>query len=191
MTEDVPAHTVYARPRRVLHWTIAVLVIAMIPAGLIFTDFDNKPAIEAALGEGAFNTLFDLHKSFGLLILALMAARLWAWSRWPNPDYAEPLPPQQAVASRRVHRGLYVLLFLVPVLGWAGVSAYPAPLPVFFLFEAPAIAPEDRGLSRRLLDAHGFFALAVGALALGHIGAALWHWRKRRDGVFQRMAPRR
>jgi len=178
----------YARPRRILHWTLAALVIAMIPAGWFFTDFDNKPAIEAALGKGAFNTLYDLHKSTGFLVLALMALRIWAWRRWPNPDYATPLPPAQAAASRRVHVAFYALLIVVPVLGWAGVSAFPAPLPVFFLFDMPAIAPEDRGLSRRLLDAHGFLAITVGVLAVGHIGAALWH-RRRRDGVFARMAP--
>ena len=177
----------YARPRRILHWTIAALVIAMLPAGWFFTDFDNKPAIEAALGEGSFNTLYDLHKSTGFLVLGLMALRIWAWRRWPNPDYAAPLPPAQAAASRRVHGAFYVLLIVVPVLGWAGVSAFPAPLPVFFLFDMPAIAPEDRGLSRRLLDAHGFLAISVGVLAVGHIGAALWH-RRRRDGVFARMA---
>lgn len=180
----------HAAPRRALHWAVAALVIAMIPAGLIFTDFARKPAIEGLFGAGAFNVFYDLHKSVGFLVLALMLLRLAAARLWPAPAYAAPLPAAAAKAARLSHRAFYALLLATPLLGWAGVSAFPAPLPVFGLFDMPAIAPSNRAVSRVLLDLHGYLALALAALVVVHAAAALWH-RSRGDGVFDRMAPRR
>jgi cytochrome b561 len=183
---DRPA---YSRTRRVLHWVIGVLVIGMVPAGLYFTDFDNKPAIEAAFGAGSFDAFYNLHKAVGLTILALMIARIWAKRREPDPPHSPPLPDFNAQMSRFAHRAFYVLLVVGPLLGWAGVSAYPAPLPVFGLFEAPKILPPNRELAETLLFWHKFCGLCIGALAVAHIGAALHH-RARKDGVFERMALR-
>ena len=50
-----------------LHWLIAASVLVMIPIGIVM----------GRVGQGPLqNTLYDLHKSFGILILALMVARL-------------------------------------------------------------------------------------------------------------------
>lgn len=177
--------------RRLLHWTVALLVIATIPIGLVFTDFDNRAWADGAFGEGAFNTMYDLHKSIGVTILALMAARIGAKFVWPDPPHAAPLGPAQRIGSRSVHGLLYVLLIVAPLLGWAGVSAFPAPVPVFWLFEAPPLLSENRELSELLLEWHGAVALTIGALALVHIAAALIHRGVFRDHVFHRMAPPR
>jgi cytochrome b561 len=47
-----------------------------------------------------------------------------------------------------MHWTLYALLLLLPpLLGWIATSAYPAPVPVFGLFELPRIWSENRALS--------------------------------------------
>lgn len=172
--------------RIALHWLVAALVIAMIPWGLMFTDFDNKPAVEAVFGPGAFDRLYNLHKAFGLTALALVLLRLAARAIWPDPAYTTPLTPVEARVSKLAHGGLYALLVITPVLGWAGVSAYPAPLPVFGLFDAPRIASENRAWAETLLELHENCALALGALAAAHLAAAVLHAR-RGDGVMARM----
>jgi len=88
--------------------------------------------------------------------------------------------------SKAAHHALYGLLVITPVLGWAGVSAYPAPLPVFGLFEAPRIASENRAWAETLLELHGISAFTLGALAAVHLAAAILHAR-RGDGVMARM----
>lgn len=178
--------------RRVLHWVIAALVIVvMIPLGLVFTDFDNMKAVDAMFGKNAFNTFYDLHKSTGIMVLTLMVARLAAKALWPNPAYSPPLPAINRVGAKISHLLLYFLLLITPVIGWMGVSAYPAPVPFYGLFQMPALLGADRKLSELLLDLHGTLALTIIAVVSVHVAAALYHRYVRRDAVFDRISLRR
>ena len=179
--------TSYSGLQKALHWIIALLVIGMIPGGLIFTDFDNKDAIEGIFGAGSFNTFYDAHKSTGFLILFLMLVRIVVKLMSTKPAYEVPLTGPEKAASGAVHGLFYVLLIVVPVLGWIGVSAFPAPLPVYGLFDMPAIVGKDRDLSRLVLDYHGWLAIFVAALVFAHIGAALFHQYVKKDGLIRRM----
>ncbi len=181
----------YHRARRWLHWGVAALVLGTIPLGLAFTNFDYKGALDGALGKGAFDAGYSLHKSIGLLVLGLMVARIAAKLLWRDPEHRPPLPAFNRVASHAAHGMLYVLLIAAPLLGWAAVSAYPAPLPFFGLFEAPPLLGADRKLAETLLVAHRFAAYAIIAVVAVHIAAALYHAVVRRDGVLERMLPRR
>jgi cytochrome b561 len=174
--------------RRLLHWAVAFLVIVMIPAGLIVTDPENKTAIEGLFGEGSSGSFYDLHKSTGVLILALMAARVGARLVWPDPAHEPPLPGVERVVSRAAHGALYVLLIAVPVLGWAGTTAFPAPVPVFGLFRMPAIAPADKELSEYLLHLHSLGAYLLASIAVLHVMAAIWHKAVRTDSVYHRIS---
>jgi cytochrome b561 len=174
--------------RKLLHWIVAILVILMIPAGLIFTDFDNKPMIESLFGEGAFDRFFNLHKAMGFTVLGLMLVRLLAMLFWPGPDHRPPLFAPIRILSKATHGAMYGLLVAIPVLGWIGVSAFPAPLPYFGLFEMPAIAPADKELSRYALDMHGLLAMTLAVLAVIHIAAGIWHRSVLKDTVFNRVS---
>jgi cytochrome b561 len=83
---------------------------------------------------------------------------------------------------------LYVLLFLVPVLGWTGVSAYGA-RGTPFGFQLPEIIAQNQGLGETILRYHGWAAILLGLIALTHVGAALMHRFIIKDGVFARMWP--
>jgi cytochrome b561 len=178
----------YHALRRVLHWLVAALVVVMIPFGLVVTDPDNSGAINAMLGEGSSGRLYDLHKSFGVLILALMAARIGARLVWPDPAYDPPLPAVERVAAKFTQGALYALLVATPLLGWAGTTAYPAPVPVFGLFTLPSIAPADKELSAYLLHLHSLAAYLLASLAVIHVCAAIWHKVARTDSVYPRIS---
>jgi cytochrome b561 len=176
-----------ALTRRVLHWVVAVLVILMVPAGLIFTDFDNKPTIEGVFGEGSFDTFYNLHKSTGALVLALVMVRILGALLWPAPPH-QAIPGAQSVLARASHGAMYSLLVITPLLGWAGVSSYPAPLPVFGFFDLPTIVQPNRPVAEFLLQLHGASALTLIALAALHVAAAFYHRNVRKDGIFARIA---
>ena len=62
---------------------------------------------------------FNLHKSVGLTILALMVLRLlWRW-RHPAPALP-PMPAWQARLAHANHWVLYVALFVEPLAGYLG-----------------------------------------------------------------------
>ncbi|MEM6439166.1 MAG: cytochrome b/b6 domain-containing protein [Pseudomonadota bacterium] len=190
MPEEAHAWSKY---HRALHWSVAVCVIALVPVGLLIDGYERETvqAVDRALGKGAFNTIYDLHKSVGLTVLALMALRVISRATKPAPTYAKPLKPFEKMVSGLVHGSMYLLLLVVPIVGWIGVSAYPAPAPVFFLFDAKLPIEADRALSERLLsDVHGPLGILLAILALAHLGAALKH-RMEKDGVWERMVPPR
>ena len=102
-----------------------------------------------------------------------------------------PLPDDIAEAQRwwapKAHWTLYALLVIQPLLGWAGSSAFPAPVIVFGLFNLPMIAPASRALSDQLLFVHRSTDVTIACLVTVHIAATIYHHFVRRDGVLMRM----
>lgn len=173
----------YSPAARRLHWIVAVLVAGMIPLGLAMVARGEATNFDATTG-----SLYSLHKLLGFVVLWLVVLRVLVRLRRGAPAPVATLTPFERLASRVVHGALYALLLAVPLLGWAGVSAYPA-LDVFGLFSLPAILPPDEALANRLFSVHGLLALTLGVLALVHIAAALRHRFIKRDGVLGRMWP--
>jgi cytochrome b561 len=83
---------------------------------------------------------------------------------------------------------MYLLLLVVPLLGWFGVQLYPA-LDVFGLFSLPAIVAPDQARAETVFAIHKALALVLVAFIALHVAAALYHYLIRRDGVLQRMVP--
>ncbi|MDQ0346652.1 cytochrome b [Ancylobacter vacuolatus] len=180
---NVPAAPVrYGPTARVLHWLVALIVLGLIPLGLYMVSRGEATGFDALTG-----SLYSLHKFVGFLVLWLIVLRMLVRLRGAPPP-AATLTPFERVASVTVHGALYALLLVVPLLGWAGVSAYPA-LNVFGLFDLPALLSPDEALAKRILGLHGLLAQILGVLALAHIAAALYHRFLKRDGVMARMWP--
>jgi cytochrome b561 len=171
----VPAYSVSARA---LHWITAALVLLMVPLGIVIANEWGGPIQEP---------LYNLHKSIGAVLLPIVVVRLIYRLTHPPLPLPADVPPLQQSVARTVHWLLYALLIAQPLIGWIATSAYPAPLPVFGLFELPHIWPEDRPLSERLFAIHRSLGIAIAAVAALHIGAALHHHFVRKDRVLMRM----
>jgi cytochrome b561 len=94
------------------------------------------------------------------------------------------------LVAKTMHGLLYALLFAVPLLGWAGVTAYPALITVAG-YHLPAMpwVTQDAALAKQLFELHGTLAFVLVAFVVCHIAAALVHLFFKRDGVFERMWP--
>ncbi|MDX2143524.1 MAG: cytochrome b [Rhodospirillaceae bacterium] len=172
----------YRPPAKLLHWLTAIAIFCVVPLGIAM--------VEAAPGPGQ-NQLYDLHRSFGALVLTLTALRLlWRLYSPPPPPPVTNMPPWQAWASQVMHGALYVLLFAVPLMGWAGTSAFGARIMIFGLFELPMVLDKDRDLATVLLSIHVYLAFTLCALFVIHIGAAIHHQVVRKNAVLRRMLPR-
>ena len=164
-----------------LHWLVAGSVLVMIPIGIAMGRVGKGPLQD---------TLYTLHKSFGILVLALMVARLINRLVVGAPAPAPGLARWQRAVSSATHGLLYVLLVIQAIGGWLANSAYGAPTPFFGLFELPALRDKDQAFAEQVFGNHRFFGFVIAGLAAMHIAAALQHYFIKKDRVLQRMLPR-
>lgn len=172
----------YPASWRVLHWVMALMVLALIPIGLWMTS-----RAEADIWGELTDTLYNWHKAIGFSVLLLMVVRIVMKVRWKGPPYPDEMPRKLQMAARGLHHLIYVFLVITPLFGWAGVTAFPALVTVggYDLPPMPLI-PQNSELADSLFSIHGALAITLGVLVAGHIAAAFRHMF-RKDGIFRRM----
>jgi cytochrome b561 len=179
--ETTPA--VYSPAARHLHWTTVALIAAQVPLGGAMSYRGNVLNLWDALT----NALYSWHKLIGVVILLLVIVRLAYRLTRGAPSDEPTLEPWQKLVSHATHWAIYGLLLLVPITGWIGVSYYPA-LSVFG-FNLPALVSPDQAAAAKVFFAHMIGAILLVILIGMHIGAALFHYVIRKDGVLNRMLP--
>ena len=170
----------YAGSVRLLHWLMAVLVLA---AYVLIEQrglFPRGSAERAAMVQGHFWA--------GLSILVLAFWRIAERARRGAPAITPPLPAWQALPSKLLHLALYLFFFVMPLLGLATAwSDGKVVLLPFTDVALPALLPEDKPFAHRLEDLHGtigeVFYWVIGA----HVLAAFWHHWMRGDDTLRRM----
>lgn len=171
----------YPPTSKLLHWLIAICVLTTAPVAITMTRVGPGPTQD---------TLYNFHKSLGVLILVLMILRLINRLAAGAPIADPGIEPWQKAVSATVHTSLYVLLLAMPVVGYIANSAFGAPTPFFGLFNLPPIVGKDEALSEQLFTLHRWVGYLVILLVLAHVGAALYHYFIRNDNVLRRMLPR-
>jgi cytochrome b561 len=142
-------------------------------------------------------SLYQWHKSVGMTILALSVLRLvWRLLHKPPPLPAS-MPAWEMRAAKATHAFLYALLIVLPITGWAVVSASPLNIPtvlygVLPLPHLPVISEleDKRAAESALALVHDIAGWILLILLAGHIGAALRHHFLVHDDVLVRMLPR-
>jgi cytochrome b561 len=172
--------TAYSGRQKIFHWIVAIAVLTTIPAGLIMNRIGEGPAQDQ---------LYDLHRSLGLVILVLALLRVGVRLLDGAPAPFAGLTPFQRIVSVTVHRLLYALLLLMPILGWAAMSAYGGEWSFFHLFMPPPLLPKNETATNILFRLHEIGGFLMAALVIVHISAAIYHGLVRGDGVLIRMLP--
>lgn len=172
--------------QRWLHWLSAGLVVLgfALGWGMVAVPF------RALLLKFA---LYQAHKTIGVIVLTLTAARLTLRRHRARP----PWPADMAAWSRRAatlaHASLYALLLVVPVLGYLTAAAAPVNVPtlLFGIIPLPHPIAPDAARFVLLQPAHRALAILLVVLATGHAGMALWHHRHGRDLLRRMWRPAR
>jgi cytochrome b561 len=163
---------------RTLHWLTAAIVLFMLAAGFYMVYGPEGPLAD---------TLYELHRSFGIVLIPIVLARIVWRARHPAPPLPTDIPLPQRAVAHLVHGALYGLLAIQPLIGWLGTSSYRAPMTLFWLVPVPPIWPENRALSDWLFAVHRGIGIAFVVLIGLHVGGALFHHFIRRDTVLMRM----
>jgi cytochrome b561 len=171
----------YALIQRVLHWLIALIVLGLLGGGWIMTHMKA-----ADLPDGLYSSIYDLHKSVGVVVILLMLMRIIARLIHGAPAPHPSLADWQRKVSGIVHAAFYALLVAQPIIGLLGTWSFPAPVPILDALGIDNPMTKDRELSGTLFTLHEIAGKALIALAILHIGGALMHVFKR-DGVMRRM----
>lgn len=171
----------YTATAKALHWLILRLIVVQFILAWTMPEIRRDTPV---------TRLVSLHFSFGVSILFFAVVRL-AWRlthREPAPE--DGIPPWQTTSARIVHWLLYLLLLVVPILGWINASWRGMPVSVFWIFNMPEIVQTHAPGWAWTGDFHGLLAnYAILALVGLHVAAALYHYFVRRDHVLQRMLP--
>ncbi|HHT0593557.1 TPA: cytochrome b [Legionella anisa] len=163
---------------KLLHWLIFILIIAQYY--FVWSLRDNSP----------LTTFYImLHKSVGFTIL-LLGLLFFIW----HIINIKPLPPitqprWQYITSKAVHHTLFILIILMPIVGYLLTCAGGKPINFFGWFTIPCLISKNDYFGSIMFSAHQVIAYFILILAGIHFLAALYHHFICKDNVLKRMLP--
>ena len=178
----------YGAVTKAFHWTIALGILVMIPLGIVANElpYDTSEAVARKA------TLFSIHKTLGVAILAVALARIaWAVAQ-PKPGPLHPERRLETTLADTVHWLLYGSLVLVPLAGWVAHAASEGFAPILWpLGQSLPLVPKSEDLYRAASSLHIVFERVLVVSLLLHVAGALKHHLWDRDATLRRMLPGR
>lgn len=110
------APSAYSRTQIILHWTIAVLILAQ----YLFSEGMEhawRAFVRGQEASAADLPLAYMHAAFGVIVLVLAAVRLWLRATRGVPSLPADEPEPLKWLAHITHGLIYLLIFLVPFSG--------------------------------------------------------------------------
>lgn len=165
----------YLPIQKILHWTLAVL--------LLFWLFVSGELVESAEGD-ARGFILGIHSGGALVILALTAWR-FAVRRGHPVAPLTTLKPWEARWSHRMHLALYATTAILVLSGILHGLFYEETIRAFGFL--PLTVGYQEGLNDLFHEAHEILGTVLKLLVILHIVAALKHQFIDRQRLLQRM----
>ncbi len=161
------------------HWLSALIVLALFPLGLWMVSLDYY--------HPWYQTGPDLHRSFGVVLIALTIMRLIWLFYSAKPSSLNTNKKWQAILAKLIHYLLYLFIFIMFVSGYLITTAKGDSVYVFELFELPALSDSLSEYETIFAKVHLWLAYILMAAVSLHIAAALKHHFINRDKTLVRM----
>src|SRR5215468_847810 len=120
---------------RLLHWTMAVMVLTMLGIGV---------AMVASLG--SYHVLVSIHRPLGIAILVLVVVRFVYRLLNPPPPFPATMSSAERLVASAAEYTMYALMFALPLVGWGMLSAARYPIVIYDSWHLPYVLPHDAGL---------------------------------------------
>ncbi|WP_373018144.1 cytochrome b [Thiomicrorhabdus sp.] len=167
----------YGLVSRANHWISALLFIGLIALGIYMGDLPKGPEkLE----------LYNLHKSLGIGLLALMVLRLIWLKVSPNPSQIS-YSKFEHILGHAVKGILYLAMLMMPISGWIMSNSGGHEVAFFDLFVLPTIVGENEMLHEIAEEIHEIGGYAMIAVIALHIAGALKHHIVYKDETLKRM----
>jgi cytochrome b561 len=172
LTEKYDSKTIF------FHWSCALLILGLWGLGQTIDFFPRGlPRVSAR----------STHILLGLVLWFLLVLR-FSWRRKGGAKLPPAMTGVQGKLAIGAHHMLYLLMFVVLVLGiW---TTWVRGDNIFNLFKIPAFDPGNKELKEWVTELHGWMANTLLIFAGLHALMALWHRFVKKDQVFFRMWPR-
>jgi cytochrome b561 len=168
----------FAWSSRLLHWLMAVMLVAMLFIGV---------AMVASLAD--YHLLVAIHRPVGIAILVLVVVRFVNRQLHPLPPFPPTMSPLERVVASWSERLMYALMFALPLIGWGMLSAARYPIVLYGPIHLPPILPVDAELYSVLRRTHTMLAYLLFFTFIAHLSGVLFHTLVLRDGLLRRMVP--
>ena len=168
----------FSAPARLLHWTMAAMVLTMLGIGV---------AMVASLAN--YHALVSIHRPLGIAILVLVVVRFGNRLLNRPPPFPATMARAERLAATATEYAMYGLMFVLPLVGWGMLSAARYPIVLYGSLHLPYILPHNAMLYAALRQAHTILAYLFFLTFLAHFGAILFHTLIARDGMLLRMLP--
>lgn len=168
----------YSTTAIIIHWLMAILIIAMIGLGLYMTGLEKGSA------ERSF--FFGIHKSLGLTLALLAVIRLGWKMRSKSPALPDFVAPIQKKLATTTHHLLYLMMFIQPVSGYIS-SSFSGYKTKFWGIPLPHWGSKQPELNHLFTDIHEISAICLVTLLVLHIGGVIYHLYKKETSLFRRM----
>ncbi len=173
--------TKYPASSRIIHWLMAVIILATLGVGIYMTEFLPKDSPNHL-------KIYSLHKSFGVIALIFIFVRIANRLFFRAPALPQSFPKLEKIASHLGHIGLYILMILVPFSGYLMSNSFGFPVHLFSL-ELPLLVEKNFELGKIFAEAHEVCAYSLLGLITIHILAVIKHrfFDKPEHDVLRRM----
>jgi len=116
----------YGKVSRMLHWTIAILFISLIPMGIFASMIPEDTEYR--------NAYYVVHKTIGVTVFLLVIVRL-IWNRLSRrPSLDSALTSREEKLAHRAHNTLYFMMLAIPITGFM-MTSYHGYETYFFFWE--------------------------------------------------------
>jgi cytochrome b561 len=163
---------------RIVHWLMLGGFILLFVTGPIMVDLEKEDPLRL--------TLFNLHKSIGVLALLFVAPRFLLRVRSVLPAFPAEFQEWEKKSAHIVHQLLYGFMLIVPLSGWAIADLHGRPVKLFGL-TMPKLLPTVADIGAVPGLVHTVLAYtALGVIAF-HLAGVLKHRYLDRQCVLRRM----
>lgn len=189
----------YTKTAMVLHWLITFALLGMFVLGWYMTDLPkDSPKIASIdlFDLGIFTVqqaepasirsfYFNLHKSIGVTLLALIAFRVyWRLTHEP-PALLASLKAWEKKLAAWSHKILYLLMLALPVSGLIMASYSKYGVRWFGLKLIPGM--DNNPLREKLVEVHELIGIVLLVVIVVHVLGALKHKFIDKDETLKRM----
>ncbi|MDH5570711.1 MAG: cytochrome b [Gammaproteobacteria bacterium] len=157
-----------------LHWVMALVIFSLLAVGLYMAALDEK--------DPARLDIYNLHKSFGVLAMMLIVARIVWLKITPAPALPAVFDSRERIIIKGVQGLLYVVMLLLPVSGYVMSTAAGYSVPFFGLMDMPVLFSKNKEIAEFAHEMHELLGYTIILFIFLHVAGVIKHRLKDKGG---------